>query len=282
MEERIASTLFILEFFLSPQNPGLANGFESKCFFIRARLAQRLRPENQRVWEELMDTAPSVLVLGIGNLLWADEGFGVRAVEAFHRRFADDARVRIMDGGTQGIYLVQHIREAEILVVFDAVDYNLPPGTMKLVEDGEVPAFLGVRKMSLHQTGFQEVLAMAELAGDYPSRLLLVGVQPVELEDFGGSLRPQVKAQVEPAIEAVRDWLRALGIELVDRDAPLTDESTIASREMLLAAYEQGRPAESLAFRHGDERILAGGHFSGPDDFDAEMAALAAKTGSAG
>ena len=72
-----------------------------------------------------MAQTPSVLILGIGNLLWADEGFGVRAVEALHRGWSFPDNVRLMDGGTQGIYLVQHIREADILVVFDAVDFGL-------------------------------------------------------------------------------------------------------------------------------------------------------------
>ena len=40
------------------------------------------------------------LVIGIGNILWADEGFGVRAVEAYHKKFSDDQRVRVIDGGT--------------------------------------------------------------------------------------------------------------------------------------------------------------------------------------
>ena len=62
----------------------------------------------------------SVLILGIGNLLWADEGFGVRAVEELHRRYQFPENVKLMDGGTQGIYLVQHVREADILIVFDA------------------------------------------------------------------------------------------------------------------------------------------------------------------
>jgi hydrogenase maturation protease len=34
-----------------------------------------------------MEEAPQVLILGIGNLLWADEGFGVRAVEALGREY---------------------------------------------------------------------------------------------------------------------------------------------------------------------------------------------------
>ncbi|MCB1390113.1 MAG: HyaD/HybD family hydrogenase maturation endopeptidase [Rhodobiaceae bacterium] len=215
--------------------------------------------------------APTVLLLGIGNLLWADEGFGVRAVEELHARFEFPDNVRVMDGGTQGIYLVQHIRDADILVVFDAVDYGLAPGTMKLVEGDEVPKFLGAKKISLHQTGFQEVLAMAEMMGDYPSHLLLVGVQPVELDDYGGSLRPQVRAQIGPAIDAALAFLSSHGVEAIGRSHPLAEDDTIASLEMTLRRYETGRPDAQAAFRHGDERVLVPGGWQGPRDFEAEI-----------
>jgi hydrogenase maturation protease len=75
------------------------------------------------------------------------------------------------------------------LLIFDAIDYGLAPGTLKLIENDEVPRFAGAKKMSLHQTGFQEVLCLAQFTGHYPSQVLLIGCQPEELEDFGGSLR---------------------------------------------------------------------------------------------
>ncbi len=222
------------------------------------------------------DSPPSVLILGIGNLLWADEGFGVRAVEELHRAWTFPDHVRVIDGGTQGIYLVQLIREADVLIVFDAVDYGLPPGTLKRVEGDEVPKFLGAKKISLHQTGFQEVLAMAEMLGDYPSHLLLIGVQPVELEDYGGSLRPQVKAQIAPAIRLALAFLDDLGIEATPRETVLPEDDTIASLEMTLGRYEGGRPAPDRAFRHGDVRVLASEKWQGPNDFEAEMERLVA------
>jgi hydrogenase maturation protease len=200
---------------------------------------------------------PKILMLGIGNLLWADEGFGVRAVEALHRAYAFPENVTLMDGGTQGIYLIEHVRKADILVVFDAVDYGLQPGTMKLIEDGEVPKFLGAKKMSLHQTGFQEVLAMAEMLGDLPQHLYLIGVQPVELEDYGGSLRDAVKVQIAPAIEAALAYLARFGIAPERRAAALPETATLSSPEFALALYEGERPSEAEACRFGDARVLA-------------------------
>lgn len=205
-----------------------------------------------------MEERPQVLILGIGNLLWADEGFGVRAVEALHRAYVFPDHVTLMDGGTQGIYLIEHVRKADILVVFDAIDYGLEPGTLKLVVDGDVPKFLGAKKMSLHQTGFQEVLAMAEMLGDLPQHLFLVGVQPVELEDFGGSLREAVKDQIGPAIDAGLAYLAGFGIVSEQRAEPLAATATLSSPEFALQLYEGERPSEAEACRFGDARVLAG------------------------
>ena len=196
----------------------------------------------------------STLILGIGNILWADEGFGVRAVEQLNQHYQFDDKVTLMDGGTQGIYLVHHVQQANILVVFDAIDYGLEPGSMKLIEGDEVPKFMGAKKMSLHQTGFQEVLAMAEMLGDYPEHLLLVGVQPVQLDDFGGSLRERIRQQIEPAIEAALDWLKQFNVQAIKREVPL-DES-LAGDEVNIQAYENQRPSETEALRIGDERVL--------------------------
>ena len=181
----------------------------------------------------------------------------MRVVEAMHARYEFGENVKLVDGGTQGIYLVQLIRDADILIVFDAVDYGLPPGTMKLVHGDEVPKFLGAKKMSLHQTGFQEVLAMAEMMGDYPEHVFLIGVQPVELEDYGGSLRPEVKAQIAPAMEEALTYLKARGIEGRERENPLPDGATLSSAEMTLDLYEGQRPSEDEACRFGDPRVLA-------------------------
>ena len=59
------------------------------------------------------------LVIGIGNILWADEGFGVRAVEAYHKKFSEDRRVRVIDGGTLGAYLINEVMDAKRVLIFD-------------------------------------------------------------------------------------------------------------------------------------------------------------------
>jgi hydrogenase maturation protease len=203
------------------------------------------------------DHAGEVLVLGIGNLLWADEGFGVRCVEALAREYALPPSVRVMDGGTQGLYLLPYVQQAQRLIVFDAVDYGLAAGTVKLVEDDEVPRFMGAKKMSLHQTGFQEVIAAAVLTGKCPERMLLIGVQPEELDDYGGSLRAVVKARVPECVAAAIKRLAEWGYPATPRAAPAIADFAEAPRAILdMEAYEAGRPSREAACRIGDDRFL--------------------------
>ena len=184
----------------------------------------------------------NILILGIGNVLWADEGFGVRCVETLADRYAFPPNVRLLDGGTQGLYLLPFMEEADALIVFDAVDYGLPPGTLKRVENDEVPAFMGAKKMSLHQTGFQEVLSAADLLGYYPSKLALIGCQPLDLEDWGGPLTAPVAAAMPSAIEAAVDVLARWGVKVRPRQEPL-DEGLLGN-DIDRASYE--RPAVTV------------------------------------
>jgi len=201
------------------------------------------------------DERVPVVVLGIGNVLWADEGFGVRCVEALDAGWAFGDGVRLVDGGTQGLYLIHHVQQARRLLIFDAIDYGLPPGTLKRVEGDEVPRFLGAKKMSLHQTGFQEVLALARLTGHWPEELLLIGCQPEELEDYGGSLRPVVKAAMAQALEQAIDRLRAWGADPQPRTRPPREGVSVPT--LAMTAYEAGRPSAEAACRVGDERFIA-------------------------
>lgn len=197
--------------------------------------------------------AQNALILGIGNVLWADEGFGVRCVEHLAETLSYGDDVTVLDGGTQGLYLLPFLEQTDMMVVFDAVDYGLDPGTMKIVEGDEVPHFMGAKKMSLHQTGFQDVIATAQLMGYCPEQIILIGCQPEELEDYGGGLRAPVAARIPEAVQIGRDWLAARGIHAQDGRTSTNDLAADAIRH---SAYEDGRPSEEEACRIGDDRFF--------------------------
>lgn len=195
-----------------------------------------------------------ILVLGIGNILWADEGFGVRVLETLNRDFVFPEHVTLLDGGTQGLYLLPYLEETDGLVIVDAVDYGLPPGTVHVLVDDQVPAVLASRKVSLHQTGFQEILGLLALRGRTPARIVLVGVQPEILDDYGGGLSATVAAQVDEAANRVLKVLRAdFNVWATPREE-LADDFTAAP--IARDPYESERPSAEDACRIGDPRIL--------------------------
>ena len=195
-----------------------------------------------------------VLVLGIGNVLWADEGFGVRAVEALHDAYECPPEVELLDGGTQGLYLFDYVCSARQLILFDAIDYGLPAGTLKVLRDADVPAW-SAAKMSLHQTSFQELLSFARLQGRLPERMTLLGVQPEALSDFGGSLRASVRARVPEAVALAARELIDWGYPLRPRTAKLAG-ARLNAAPLAIDAYEAGRPSADVACRVGDARFL--------------------------
>ncbi|MCP3392453.1 HyaD/HybD family hydrogenase maturation endopeptidase [Bradyrhizobium sp. CCGB12] len=180
----------------------------------------------------------SILVLGIGNILWADEGFGVRAVEAFHRRYIVPHNVSVLDGGTLGLYLIGLLQKADGLIVFDAIDYGLPPGKLKLVQGNEVPKFTAAKKLSLHQTGFQEVLSAVDLLGRSPRELALIGCQPLDPVSWGGPLTSPVRNQITPAIELACEMLAQWGSPAKMRTVLLQETERLLANDIDHENYE--------------------------------------------
>lgn len=202
-----------------------------------------------------MDTPVEVLVLGIGNILWADEGFGVRATEALHAAWRCPDGVVLMDGGTLGLNLLPHVEAARRVLVFDAIDYGLPPGSLKVLRDDEVPAW-GARKLSPHQNGFNDVLALAQLHGRAPAHVVAIGVQPQTLDDFGGSLTAPVRTKLDAAVQLAVTQLADWGFPPLPRPAGEVVEPLNAA-SVAIDLYEAQRPSEEGACRIGDARVLA-------------------------
>lgn len=112
------------------------------------------------------------LILGIGNILWADEGFGVRVVEAFNDKYAfTDPNNVIADGGTLGMYLYDRICRAEKLLIFDCCDFKGKPGELRVLRNDDVKLWTAT-KISPHQTGMNDLLSQRRFEALYRTILL--------------------------------------------------------------------------------------------------------------
>jgi hydrogenase maturation protease len=158
-----------------------------------------------------------LLILGLGNVLCADDGLGVAAVEELTRTYHVPPGVRVLDGGTLGLALLSWVAQADAVLLVDAVRGDEAPGTLVRL-DGEEVAPAVRDRLSVHQVGVADLLDGLRLLDQLPPRLALVGLVPASLElDYG--LSPAVVHQLPRLVCAVAEEAAALGFPLVRQHA---------------------------------------------------------------
>lgn len=163
-----------------------------------------------------------ILIAGVGNVLKADDAFGV---EVAHRlaEMPLPPEVKVVETGIGGIALVQELQDGwDALIVADAVDRGREPGTVMMIE----PDVIDVNALSwgeradlladAHLATPERVFMLSRALGVLPSRLLMVGCQPVDADGLGTEMSEPVKAAVEIAIAEILRHVE----ELVALDPP--------------------------------------------------------------
>ena len=154
-----------------------------------------------------------VLVLGVGNPLMGDDGFGLALLEHLRRSAGWPADVTLMDGGTWGMNLLPDIEDADALLILDAVDAGREPGALVTLGRDQLPKYVA-QKLSPHQVDLRDVLALAELRGHLPTRAAAVGIQPYRIA-LGTELSPTAAARLDAAADAACAILGDWGVEVV-------------------------------------------------------------------
>jgi hydrogenase maturation protease len=157
-------------------------------------------------------TQRRIVVLGVGNILLKDEGIGVRVVEELNRLYDFPDYVKIVDGGTQGLWLLPTIQETDCLIVVDAVLGDGPPGTLYRLEKDDIPKGLRL-KQSSHDNNLVEALNLCALVDRAPEHVVVVGVQPKEIVHFDLEMSEEVSRRKADLVQRVLDELSLLGVK---------------------------------------------------------------------
>ena len=155
------------------------------------------------------------VILGLGNLLLGDEGFGIHALKTIQAKLSVSDEVEYIDGGVMGLELLPVVESCRYLLVLDAIDAKKPPGTLIELEKANIP-LLGASHLSEHQIGFQEVLGMARWRDALPDYMHLIGVQPSSLV-IGVDLSPEVEVRLLDVTLRAKKILMAWGFFAQDR-----------------------------------------------------------------
>lgn len=163
-----------------------------------------------------METQKKIGILGIGNLLVSDEGFGVHAVRYLEEHYQFPDNVIVKDGGTAGIYMSPFLEECDPVIVIDVVDIDAEPGSMHYYSKEDVKAGKISTRMSPHQLGLLEILEICKLRDAAPESVEFYCVVPKTLET-STELSDVVAPRIKDICDIVLKRLGEMGVEVSKR-----------------------------------------------------------------
>ncbi len=158
-------------------------------------------------------------LMGVGNVLLRDEGFGVKLLYILRSKYDFPENVTLIDGGTAGIFLSPEIDYLDKLLIVDVVKAEGEPGEIKLYEKEDFFIDRLPLKLSPHQLGLQEVLLLNEIKGTCPEEVKLIGIIPKSVET-GTGLTPELEEKLIEVEELVLKQLEEWGVKVSPKAEP--------------------------------------------------------------
>lgn len=169
-------------------------------------------------------TMMNTLILGMGNLLWADDGFGIKVLKTLQTRYYLPPENHLLDASNPNLLLLPFLQHCRNLLIFDTIDFGLPVGTLKIVRNDNVRQYSDAKTMHLYQIHFQDLLNTAHFSQHYPDDITLIAVQPNVVDEYHDRLSYAVAEQVEPAIGQALAQLSAWGVQATPRLTTLSND----------------------------------------------------------
>lgn len=158
-----------------------------------------------------------ILILGVGNILFRDEGIGVRALEWLRGNARFPENVTLLDGGTLGVGLMDALLGCDRAYVLDAVLGGGEPGSIYRLTDENLRKSMSFRD-SLHQTDLVDTLLFCELLGHRPEGVVF-GMEPQDYHTMELGLSPVCEQNIPRLGQAVLDELSAMGADAVSNQS---------------------------------------------------------------
>lgn len=165
--------------------------------------------------------ASRVGVFALGSVLMGDDGVGSNLLARLESRWELPAEVSLIDLGTPGPDLSDWIAGHRAVLVVDAIRQSgVAAGTVRELSRAELARLPAGPRMSPHDPGIGEALLKAELTGEAPAEMTLVGIVPAVVE-LGTELSPPVAAALDEAERLILAILARWGVTAQRRDSPL-------------------------------------------------------------
>ncbi len=165
----------------------------------------------------------SLAVIGLGNVLLGDDGFGPLVIEHLRAGWEFPPEVELIDAGTPGLHLATYLYDRDTVILADAVSGSGAIGALRIYRGADLAEVPRRPRVSPHDPAVQETLAIVELSGHGPRTVLLVGAL-TDPSSIGLVMSAPLRAAAAAAADLIIAELQQRGVDVVRRTVPLAVE----------------------------------------------------------
>ena len=151
-----------------------------------------------------------MIIIGIGNVLQKDDGLGVYAATYLNENYTFDTNIQIINGGVEGIHLLNVLEENDHIVILDCLQLDDTPASIYAIPAQEISGY-GLNNGGAHEIGILQCMDMMELQGKALPEAIVIGIVPAEVT-FAFGLSDEIVDAFEGYVSVVLQYLAKQGI----------------------------------------------------------------------
>lgn len=151
-----------------------------------------------------------ILIIGIGNVLMKDEGIGIHAIHKLvEKNFILSPEIEIIDGGTMGLGILEYMKDKNMIIIIDAVDFKQAPGTIYKFNFNSIKNYKKHPEYSMHQIDILDTINILHTLYNHFPDIIVIGMQPFDIS-FGLQLSEVAQNKLDELLELVIHELQGL------------------------------------------------------------------------
>ena len=153
------------------------------------------------------------IVIGVGNLLFCDDGIGVIAIKYLKENFVFKPELELLDGGTLGFNLAEYFLEYDNVFIIDTISADDEVGSIYEIPSDELLGS-GNYKKTAHEVEVVQMLEACELY-DKKADITIFGILPQDIQSVKIGLSEVLSSKFDALIQTVINAIEKLDIEVV-------------------------------------------------------------------
>jgi len=166
-----------------------------------------------------------IALIGVGNILFFDEGVGCYAAKYMQENFDFPMPIEVVEGGTLGFKLMDYFQEYDRVVLVDTLSVDDAPGSIYHLP-ADTLLGLGNYRQTAHEVEVVEMLETCSLLGSM-AEVSVVGIVPEDIEKVEFGLSATVTKAFSKLVDEIVIVLKESGVDVVQKEKLITLEQLI-------------------------------------------------------